>query len=136
MSTTAMRRSAAALVLTAAAAAPLAAAGPAQAKGGGSPAIKASGACVGGGTWTLKAKHDDGRIEVEYEVEANRAGQLWHVDVALTDNNATVLSANKRTVAPSGSFSVRVLIADRAGVDTIRAHATFAARSCAGSVRV
>ncbi len=133
MSSTAMRRSAAALVLTAAVAAPLAAAGPAQAKGG-SPAIKASGTCVGGGTWTLKAKHDDGRIEVEYEVDTNRAGQLWHV--VLTDNNATVLSANKRTAAPSGSFSVRALIPDRAGVDTVRAHATFAARSCAGSVRV
>jgi hypothetical protein len=133
MTTTAIRRSAAALVLTAAVAAPLAAAGPAQAKGG-NPAVKASGSCVGGGSWELKAKHDDGRVEVEFEVDTNRAGQLWHV--VLTDNNVTVLSANKRTVAPSGSFSVRALITDRPGVDTIRAHATFASRSCAGSVRV
>src|SRR5664279_3562781 len=71
-----LRRSGAALVLAAAVAVPVFAAGPASAQGG-SPAVKASGSCVGGGVWKLKAKHDNSRVEIEYEVDTNRVGQPW-----------------------------------------------------------
>jgi hypothetical protein len=110
---------------------PLAFAGPALAKGG-STAVRSTGSCSGGGVFELKAKHDDGRIEAEYEVDTNRAGQAWHV--RLTDNGASVFSGTATTVAPSGSFTVRRLIANRTGADTIRATATFGTRSCGGSV--
>jgi len=53
-------------------------AAPASASHGGGGAVQDRGSCHGGGTFKLQAKHDDGRIEVEYEVDSNRAGQVWH----------------------------------------------------------
>ena len=130
---TTIRRSGAMLVLAAAVLAPAINAIPAQAKGG-NPAVTASGRCVGGGTWKLKAKHDNARIDIEFEVDPNIVGQVWRVHV--TDNNANVFLGNRRTVAPSGSFTVRPSTANRAGVDVVRAHATRGVRSCAGAVRL
>ena len=56
---------------------------PAQAKdhGGGDDRVEARGACTGGGHWKLKAKHDEGRIEYEFEVDTNKVGQRWTVKV-------------------------------------------------------
>jgi hypothetical protein len=131
--TTTIRRSGVMLVLAAAVLAPaLSTASAAQAEG--SPAVVASGHCTGGGTWKLKAKHDNARIAIEFEVDPNVAGQLWRVHV--TDNNANVFLGNRRTLAPSGSFTVRPTTRNRTGVDVIRAHATRGVRSCAGSVRL
>jgi hypothetical protein len=129
-----VRRSGAVLVLTTALAIPAVAlaAAPAQAKGGGG--VQAQGSCGAGVTWKLKAKHDNGRIEVEYEVDSNRVGQVW--TVGLTDNNVRVFSGQRRTLAPSGSFTVRVLTADRSGIDVIRSRATFGGRVCSGAVSV
>jgi hypothetical protein len=113
--------------------APVAMAAPASASGGGG--VRVSGSCTGGGVFELKAKHDDGRIEVEYEVDTNRAGQVW--SVRLTDNGVTVFSGTAKTIAPSGSFTVRRSIANRAGTDTIRARATLGTtHSCGGTVAV
>jgi hypothetical protein len=120
-------------LLTAVAAAPVLIATPAAAQGG-SPAVEARGNCAGGGSWKLKAKHDDRRIEVEYEVDTNRPGQLWHV--VLTDGGVRIFAGQRRTAAPSGSFTVGVRSPDRVGTDTIRARATFGSRSCGGTVRL
>jgi hypothetical protein len=112
--------------------APIAAtATPAFASGGGG-GVKASGACTNGGHFTLKAKHDDGRIELEYEVDSNRAGQVWAVRI--TDNGAVVVSRNATTAGPSGSFTIEKKIASRAGADHIHARATFKDHTCRGSV--
>jgi hypothetical protein len=126
-------RSTSALVLAAAVAVPVLAAAPASAKGG-SPAVQSAGKCVGGGVWTLKAKHDDGRLEIEYQVDTNRAGQRWNV--AITDNNVSVFKGIRTTTAPSGSFTVQLRPVDRPGPDVIRTKATFAGHSCTGSVTV
>jgi len=129
-----VRRSSAVLALTGALAVPMMAlaTAPAQASGGGG--VEARGSCGAGITWKLKAKHDDGRIEAEFEVDSNRVGQLW--TVGLTDNSVTIFSGQRRTLAPSGSFEVRVRAANRAGVDVIRARAAYAGRVCSGSVSV
>lgn len=128
------RQTGTALLITAALlSAPAVTATPAFAKDGGQT-VEARGACIGGGAWHLKAKHDDARIEVEYEVDTNRPGQVWRV--MLTDNNARIFAGNRRTAAPSGAFTVRLLAADRPGIDTIRAHATLGSRSCGGVVRL
>lgn len=111
---------------------PMAMAVPAQAKG--SDGVVASGACTSGGTWKLKAKHDDSRIEWEFEVDTNRNGQVWAVKV--TDNGSRAFSGKATTIAPSGSFSVERKTADRAGADVIRATATRGTASCSGSVTV
>jgi hypothetical protein len=129
-----VRRSGTVLALTAALAIPTVAlaTAPAQASGGGG--VEARGTCGVGVTWKLKAKHDNGRIEVEYEVDSNRVGQLW--TVGLTDNNVGVFSGQRRTLAPSGSFTVRVLTTDRSGADVIRSRAAFGGRVCSGAVSV
>ena len=107
------------------------AATPAFASGGGG-GVRSSGACTNGGHFELKAKHDDGRIEVEYEVDSNRAGQVWAVRI--TDNGAVVVSRHATTAGPSGSFTVRKVIANRSGPDKIHARATFQNHTCGGTV--
>ena len=42
---------------------------PAASASGGGTAVRSSGSCSSAGTWHLSAKHDDGRIEVEGEVD-------------------------------------------------------------------
>lgn len=105
---------------------------PAYASHGGGNAVQNSGSCAGGGTFKLKAKHDDARIEVEYEVDTNRVGQVWHV--RLTDNGRVVFTGTRRTTAPSGSFEIHKRVGNRAGRDTIRAHATSRRHTCGGRV--
>lgn len=129
------RTTSATLLCATAFAAPAMAMAPAHAQGqSGSRGVQATGHCVGGGTWKLKAKHDAGRIVAEFEVDTNRAGQVWLVGV--TDNRVRIFLHHRRTLAPSGSFTVRVVTANRAGIDTIRARSTMGARSCTGAVRL
>jgi hypothetical protein len=108
-------------------------AGPASAKDG---EVVRRGNCTGATDWKLKAKPDDGRLEVEFEVDSNRNGQVW--SVRMTDNGVQVFSGTRTTQPPSGSFSVERRIANRAGVDTIRARATNARTGevCRGSLQI
>jgi hypothetical protein len=106
----------------------------AQAQGGGGTRVEARGACTGGGTWKLKAKPDNGGLEIEFEVDTNVVGQIWATTI--TDNGVRIYSANRRTVAPSGSFTAAVRSTNRAGTDVIQARATRGSRSCSGSVRL
>ena len=87
---------------------------PAQAKhhGGGDDRVEARGACTGGGHWKLKAKHDDGRIEYEFEVDTNKVGKRWTVKVS--DNGHRVFSGHRTTQPPSGSFSLEKMTKNRA----------------------
>jgi hypothetical protein len=75
--------------------------------------ILKSGRCSAGTTWKLKAKADDGRIETEFEVDQNRVGRRWRV--TLQRNGVAVFNGTRTTVAPSGSFEVRRLLAPSAG---------------------
>jgi hypothetical protein len=96
--------------------------------------VRTSGTCSSGATWKLKAKTDDGRIQVELEVDSNRVGQTW--SVRLKDNGVLVYSGTAKTVAPSGSFSVARRIANRAGTDTLTATATRTATGQTCSARL
>ena len=91
---------------------------PASAKG---LEARAQGACSQGSAWKLKAKADNGRIETELEVDTTRAGRAFAV--RFYDNGTLVWSGTRTTVAPSGSFSVERLLANRAGTDRITATA-------------
>src|SRR5689334_12930639 len=118
--------------ITAGLTAPLVAtATPAFASGGGG-GVSSSGACTNGGHFELKAKHDNGSIEMEYQVDSNRAGQVWAVRI--TDNGKVVVSRNATTAGPSGSFTIRKVIANQPGPDKIRARATFGNHTCGGAV--
>ena len=48
---------------------------PAVAPAKNNPGVMRTGVCSGlGASWKLKAKHDDGRVETEFEVDQNRNG--------------------------------------------------------------
>src|SRR5262245_45971892 len=132
MSTLSKRLRATAMTLAVGAAA-LTVASPAQASGG-DRGVERTGRCSAGARWKLKAKHDDGRIETEFEVDSNRVGQRWQVRIA--DNGVVVFRGARRTVAPSGLFSVERHIANRRGADRIRAVATHVptGQRCVGIV--
>jgi hypothetical protein len=94
---------------------------PVLAKG---PEVIRTGACTGPSDWKLKLKGDNGRIEVEYEVDQNRAGDVWRVGIR--HNGDLVFAGRRTTRAPSGSFGVRLLQRDRSGGDLFGARAVNA----------
>ena len=108
------------------------AAGATSAEAKGRQVIRTGGCDNSSATWKLKAQSDDGRIEVEFEVDANRVGQTWAVRMG--DYGHLFFTGNRTTAGASGSFTVTRRIANRAGTDTIRARATRGAATCAGVV--
>ncbi len=91
---------------------------------GGNPVVSVRGSCTIASTAKLKVKHDNTRISVEFEVDQNRNGRTWNVRI--WDDGVRVFTGNRVTHAPSGSFTVNRLIANRAGLDTIVARAVNA----------
>ena len=75
------------------------------------------GSCTGATDWKLKASPEDGRIEVEGEVDSNRDGQTWRWRIR--HNGSLSARGTATTQPPSGSFEVRRLLVDAAGTDTI-----------------
>jgi hypothetical protein len=77
--------------------------------------IERNGSCSAGTDWKIKAKSDDGRIEVEAEIDSNKVGQSWRWKFK---HNGTVFSRGTSTTsAPSGSFEVERKPANLAGTD-------------------
>ena len=91
------------------------------------------GSCSAASDWKLKLSPQDGKIEVEFEVDSNHAGQTWQV--RLTKNGTQIFSGMRMTQAPSGSFTVRKVTSNGAGNETIRGRAVNAAtgETCVGS---
>jgi hypothetical protein len=83
--------------------------------------VRVSGTCGSGASSKLKVKTDDGGLEVEFEVDANRSGQRWRVSIV--QENRVVYRGTRRTGGRSGSFSVERHLRDLAGADAIRARA-------------
>ena len=100
----------------------------------GSPALAKDGdvlvrgQCSGASTSKLKLSEEDGRIEVEFEVDQNRNGVHW--TVVLTRDGSRVASLPRVTKGPSGSFEARRVIANAAGDDVVRATAKRRGESC------
>ncbi len=80
------------------------------------------GACTSSTTSKLKLSEEDGRIEVEFEVDQNRNGVRW--TVVLRRPSAVLVRTTRVTRGPSGSFELRRVVADLAGRDRITARAT------------
>lgn len=93
------------------------------------------GSCSGATSWKLKASPEDGRIEVEAEVDSNHNGQTWRWRLA--HNGSRSASGTATTFRPSGSFEVRRVVVNLAGVDTLgfRAENTGNGEVCRGTVR-
>ncbi len=107
--------------------------GPAAfASGGGGGGVVKTGSCSASSAWKLKLNMDNGKIEVDYEVDQNKVGDVWNVRLA--DNGTQFFSGQRTTQAPSGSFEVRKLTANRTGTDRIVAKAAnpSTGESCRG----
>jgi hypothetical protein len=124
-----------AVAVAAAALVASAAAAPAQASGGGDD-VRKSGHCSANSTWKLKAKPDNGRLQVEGEVDSNRVGQTW--TWRILHNGGVTARGTATTKAPSGSFTVERRVVNAAGSDTIgwRSHNAATGESCAGSLTI
>jgi hypothetical protein len=105
---------------------------PALASGGGG--VQRQGACSMASTWALKAKADNGRLEVEGQVDSNVVGQHWAWRIL--HNGAVAARGSATTTAPSGSFSVQRSVANSNGVDHIGWRASNAAtgEQCSGGL--
>ena len=112
--------SVAAIVLLALAAAPSA-----LAKDGD---VLRQGACTGVSTSKIKLSEENGRIEVEFEVDQNRNGVRWNI--LIRQNGRRVASLVRVTRGPSGSFEARFVAPNRAGTDTFVATATRSGETC------
>ena len=92
------------------------------------------GNCSGTADWKLKASPENGRIEVEGEVDSNRVGQRW--SWRILHNGDLSARGTKTTVAPSGSFEVRRVVVNAKGADQIgfRARNVRSGQVCRGSL--
>lgn len=79
------------------------------------------GACSGRSDWKLKLSPENGRIEVELEVDQNRSGHVWTVN--LRHDGTRFFRGERTTQPPSGSFEVRRVRANTAGADSFVARA-------------
>ena len=86
------------------------------------------GACTGASTSKIKLSEEDGRIEVEFEVDQNRNGVRWNVGIR--QNGRSVANLVRVTRGPSGSFEARIVRPNGAGTDTFVATATRSGEAC------
>lgn len=90
------------------------------------------GACTGAADWKLKAKTDDGGLEVEAEVDSNRNRQVWRW--VLRHEGDVIARGRSVTRPPSGSFDVERHTRNTPGTDVFRFRAVRvgAGEVCAG----
>ncbi|WP_148572370.1 hypothetical protein [Nocardioides caldifontis] len=93
------------------------------------------GGCSGATDWKLKASPEDGRIEVEGEIDSNRNGQEWRW--RMKHNGSLTAKGTKTTRGASGSFEVRRVVVDLRGTDRLvfRAVDKRSGEVCRGTVR-
>jgi hypothetical protein len=103
----------------------------ASAKGG--TGTRVAGVCGASSTSFLKAKQDDGRIEIEFEVDQNRAGVPWNV--TLLRSGKIVFAGTRTTSAPSGSISLGRKVAGGT-TPVITARATRNGETCTARLKV
>lgn len=108
---------------------------PAVARHGNDDRVIHTGSCTGRADWKLKVKSDDGRLEVEGEVDSNRSGQTWRWRIV--HNGSVSAHGVRQTAGPSGSFSVERRLVNLAGTDRVvfRAVRTNTGEVCRGVIR-
>jgi hypothetical protein len=81
-----------------------------------------NGSCTGSNDWKLKLSPEDGRIEVEFEVDGV-SGWTWNVK--LKRDGVVAWTGQRTTQGPSGSFEVRKVVNDGSGAERIVARASY-----------
>jgi hypothetical protein len=100
--------------------------------GGDDDRVIRTGGCTGGADWKLKVKTDDGRLEVEGEIDSNVAGQRWRWTLR---HNGSVSDRGAATTTPrSGSFEVERKVVNLRGTDTLVFRAVRDGQVCRGVV--
>jgi hypothetical protein len=84
--------------------------------------VRVVGNCSRDSSAKLKLSPEDGRIEVELEVDQNRVGVRWRV--VLKHGTRAFARTTAVTRRPSGSFELRRLTGNRPGRDVVSARAT------------
>ena len=79
------------------------------------------GSCSGSSDWKLKLSPENGRIEVEYEIDQNQTGDDWRVTLKL--NGERFFRGIRTTAGPSGSFEVNRRIDNGPGDELVTARA-------------
>jgi hypothetical protein len=99
----------------------------ARGSGGGGNArdVRVAGTCTLHSTAKLKLSQEDRGVEVEFEVDENRAGTTW--SVVMNRNGSRVVSRKATTRAPSGSFEARAVVSPGRPRTTVTAVAKRAA---------
>jgi hypothetical protein len=97
--------------------------------------ITATGTCTMSSSATLTVKRDNRRLETQFEVDQNRDGVTWTVEIDV--NGKPVVAANATTDASSGSFSLERRLVNTIGSDSIVATATSpSGEVCSATVSV
>jgi hypothetical protein len=98
--------------------------------------VRSAGKCGGSSTSKIKVKPDNGRLDVEFEVDQNVNGVKWKVRIK--DNGAVAFRGSATTRPPSGSFSLERRIDDLAGTDRIKGIAKNPASGerCVANVKI
>ena len=91
-----------------------------------------TGGCSGGADWKLKVKTDDGRLEVEGEIDSNVSGQRW--SWTLRHNGSVSDRGVGTTTGRSGSFEVERKVVNLAGTDRLAFRAVRDGQVCRGVV--
>ena len=80
-----------------------------------------TGQCTGASDWKLKLSNEDGKMEVEFEVDQNVNGDEWRI--VLKREGEAFWRGTRVTKAPSGSFEVEKLTQNGPGEETFFARA-------------
>jgi hypothetical protein len=104
---------------------------PAQARGTDKIRV---GHCTGASQTKIKVGAEDGRLEVEGQVDSNRNGQSWNWRIV--HNYSVSARGTRTTAAPSGAFTVRRTVVNLRGTDilTFRATNPHTGERCGASV--
>ena len=91
------------------------------------------GVVQGASDWKLKLSPEDGRIEVEFEVDQNRVGQTWAVRIA--QDGDLIFAGRRMTQRPERFVRGSRARAEHGGRDRFRATAANVAsgETCVGS---
>ncbi|HEX6009114.1 MAG TPA: hypothetical protein VFZ50_03295 [Actinomycetota bacterium] len=105
---------------------------PAVASAGDRDVIR-EGPCSDRSDWKIKLSPEDGRIEVEFEVDQNVVGDEWRVRIR--HDGELAFRGTRTTRGASGSFELRIVEPNNAGADNFRARARNLSTDevCAGS---
>jgi hypothetical protein len=122
----------AALALAAVTTLVISAAPTAQAKDGD---VERRGSCSRSTDWKVKVGPEDGRLEVEGEIDSNRRGQTWRWRIV--HNGSVSATGTRVTRGASGSFEVRRVLVNLRGTDAVTLYARNprSGEVCRGTVR-